>query len=153
MKPTRKTQPHRRKGGRVMENGQTLAAMLRGAGNLGNPQDVKRATVKRARVAMPANGADSDPQLGPAGLPPHSGASGMIGPMLAAVPVRRNVPGGGSLSEDEPGWDPRTMGNGRAGGRGWAAPDADPRKRPRHARRAPYRSRKPSFDQSPYRRA
>lgn len=90
MQPTRKTQPHRRKGGRVMESGPTLAAMLRGAGNLGNPQDVKRATVKRAKTPGNLGIADgADPQLGPAGLPPHSGASGMTLPqMLAALGAR-----------------------------------------------------------------
>lgn len=129
MQPTRRTQPHRRKGGRVMENGQTLAAMLRGAGNLGNPQDVKRATVKRARVAMPANGADSDPQLGPAGLPPHSGASGMLGPMLAAVPVTRNVPDGTGVNPESSN----------------LYPDADPAKRPRRARRAPFRTKRNEY--------
>lgn len=86
---TRRTQPHRRKG-RVMENGPTLAAMLRGAGSLGNPQDVRRATVKRAKTPGNLGFADgADPQLGPAGLPPHSGASGMTLPqMLAALGAR-----------------------------------------------------------------
>lgn len=82
---TRRTQPHRRKG-RVMENGPTLAAMLRGAGSLGNPQDVRRATVKRAKTPGNLGFADGgDAQLGPAGLPPHSGASGLMPHHLAML--------------------------------------------------------------------
>ncbi len=123
-----------------MEQGPSLAAMLRGAGAMGNPQDVKRATMKRAAKGTPGNAGvpdGGDAAFGPAGLPPHSGASG-LGAQLAAVPVTRNTPSGGTGAGDP---------------RSFIWPDADPAKRPRRARRAPYRSRKPSFDQSPYRRA
>lgn len=115
-----------------MENGQTLAAMLRGAGNLGNPQDVKRATVKRAKTPGNLGIADgADPQMGPAGLPPHSGASG-LGAMLAAVPTRRSVPGGDGERLPPP---PLNV---------W--PDSDPAQRPRRARRAPFRTRRNRYE-------
>ena len=128
-----------------MVQGPSLAAMLQGAGSMGNPQDAvreatkrafKRGTLGNAGIADGGDGADS--QLGPPGLPPHSGASG-LGAMLAAVPMSRSAPGGG--------------GQGVGGDENNIWPDGDPRNRPRRARRAPWRQRKPSFDQSPYRRA
>ena len=85
---TRRTQPHRRDA-RVMEQGPTLAAMLRGAGAMGNPQDVKRATAKRWAAKRGAvNGGVPDGSPGDApGLPPHSGASGMLPALLARLGV------------------------------------------------------------------
>ena len=87
MQPTRKTQPHRR--GKAMVQGPSLAAMLQGAGSMGNPQDAVREATKRAFKrgtlgnAGIADGAD--PQMGAPGLPPHSGASGMMQHHLAAL--------------------------------------------------------------------
>jgi hypothetical protein len=47
VKPSRRTQPHRKGPARVMEPGGSLAAMLRGATAQGrNPMDVKRAAQK-----------------------------------------------------------------------------------------------------------
>ena len=90
MKPTRKTQPHRRGTGN-MEQGPSLAAMLRGAGSMGNPQDVKRAAAKRAAKRGTAGNAGipdgADAGFGPPGLPPHSGASGMLPHMLGQIRV------------------------------------------------------------------
>jgi len=73
-----------------MVQGPSLAAMLRGAGSLGNPQDAVREATKRAfkRGTLGNRGiADGgeDPQLGPAGLPPHSGASGLMPHHLAML--------------------------------------------------------------------
>ena len=47
MRPSRRTQPHRKGPGRVMQPGGSLAAMLRGAtAQGGNPMNVKRAGQK-----------------------------------------------------------------------------------------------------------
>lgn len=71
-----------------MEQGPTLAAMLRGAGAMGNPQDVKRATAKRWAKQGAVNGGVPDGNPGDApGLPPHSGASGMLPALLARLGV------------------------------------------------------------------
>ena len=88
MQPTRKTQPHRRGQG-TMAQGPVLAAMLRGAGSMGNPQDAVREATKRAFKrgtlgnAGIADGGDA--QLGAPGLPPHSGASGLAPHHLALL--------------------------------------------------------------------
>lgn len=73
-----------------MVQGPSLAAMLQGAGSMGNPQDAVREATKRAfkRGTLGNRGiADGgeDPQLGPAGLPPHSGASGLMPHHLAML--------------------------------------------------------------------
>ena len=119
-----------------MVQGPSLAAMLQGAGSMGNPQDAVREATKRAFKrgtlgnAGIADGGE-DPQLGAPGLPPHSGASG-LGAMLAAVPLRRAQPGGnGDNWKSIPPVPP--------------APDSDPTKRPRRARRAPFRTRRNEY--------
>ena len=75
-----------------MVQGPSLAAMLQGAGSMGNPQDAvreatkrafKRGTLGNAGIADGGDGADS--QLGPPGLPPHSGASGLMPHHLAML--------------------------------------------------------------------
>ena len=112
-----------------MVQGPSLAAMLQGAGSMGNPQDAVREATKRAFKrgtlgnAGIADGGDA--QLGAPGLPPHSGASG-LGAMLAAVPLRRAQPGGNGDN-----WQSLPP-----------APDSDPSKRPDRARRAPFRTKR-----------
>ncbi len=111
-----------------MEQGPTLAAMLRGAGAMGNPQDVKRATAKRWAKRGAVNGGIPDGSPGgQPGLPPHSGASGMLGAHLAAVPVKRAQPGGSG--DNWKSLPPQVY------------PDSDPSKRPDRARRAPWRTK------------
>ncbi len=113
-----------------MEQGPTLAAMLRGAGSMGNPQDVKRAAAKRWAKRGAVNGGIPDGSPGDApGLPPHSGASGMLAGQLSGVNIAPDA-------------DPRTLVPGARAKRGHR-----PTTRPRR-----YQG-KPPFQQSPYRRA
>ena len=123
-----------------MPQGASLAAMLRGAGSMGNPQDAVREATKRAfkRGTLGNRGiADgADPQMGAPGLPPQSGASGLVA-ALAAVPVGRKYPkadGGGNNDNPD------------IGNPGWAFPDGDPNKRPRRGRRAPFRTHRGAYD-------
>ncbi len=121
-----------------MEQGPTLAAMLRGAGSMGNPQDVKRAAAKRWAKQGAVNGGVPDGSPGDApGLPQHSGASGMLAGQLAAVPTRRAQPGGDGDNWKHHEWSLWT----RARGKSLPPqlyPDG-PGNFPDHARRGPYR--------------